>query len=250
MMPLVFVHGFMGGSRQWPTLTSALQGVVDVVTVDLPGFGENADRAAPDSIAGYADWVINTLGTKGIDRFHLLGHSMGGMIAQEIAATIPERVSRLVLYGTGATGALPGRFETIEMSKWRAQSDGPRKTARRIAATWFLEHEYAPAFEACAAIAERSSLQAINAGLDAMHSWCGVHKLESIDADTLVIWGDHDRTYPWQQTEQLWTSIPRSALAVIPNCAHAAHLEKPDIFNRILRDFMTIDVPVLYPESV
>jgi pimeloyl-ACP methyl ester carboxylesterase len=52
-----------------------------------------------------------------------------------------------------------------------------------------------------------------------------------------VIWGDHDRTYPWHQTEQLWTAIDDTSLAVIPNCAHAAHLEKPGIFNRILRDF-------------
>lgn len=242
MMPVVFVHGFMGGSRQWTALTASLRGTVDVIAVDLPGFGENADLEAPDSIAGFARWVIDALSAQGIHRFHLLGHSMGGMIAQEIAATVPDRVSRLVLYGTGATGVLPGRFETIETSKWRAQSDGPRKTARRIAATWFLDREASPAFEDCAAIAERSSLQAITAGLDAMQSWCGVSNLASIRAATLVVWGDHDRTYPWRQTEQLWTSIRNSGLAVLPNCAHAAHLEKPEIFNGILRDFMTAEV--------
>lgn len=242
MTPWVFVHGFMGGSRQWAALSASLRDSADVIAVDLPGFGENAHLDAPGTISGYARWVIDHLDAKGVDHFNLLGHSMGGMIAQDIAATVPDRVSRLVLYGTGATGVLPGRFETIETSKGRAQSDGPRKTARRIAATWFLEREASPAFEACAVIAERSSLQAINAGLDAMQSWCGIANLARIEAPTLVVWGDHDRTYPWRQTEQLWMSIPNSGLAVIPNCAHAAHLEKPDIFTGLLRDFMTTGV--------
>ncbi|WP_439121837.1 alpha/beta fold hydrolase [Marivita sp.] len=243
MTPLVFVHGFMGGSRQWTEQKKALAPSLDVVTVDLPGFGKNAGLTAPATIAGYANWVLDFLTAQEVDRFHLLGHSMGGMIAQEIIARAPARVDRLVLYGTGATGILPGRFEPIHISKSRAQTDGPRKTARRIAATWFLTRESSAAFESCATIAECSSLQAIVAGLDAMEAWDGVPNLSAIRARTLVIWGDHDRTYPWSQTEQLWRSIGKTSLAVIPDCAHAAHLEKPAIFNRILKDFFD-DVPV------
>lgn len=238
MMPLVLVHGFMGGSRQWNGLVEALARSFDVITVDLPGFGENADLEAPKSIAAYAMWVLDTLSAQGIDRFHLLGHSMGGMIVQEIVAIAPERIDRLVLYGTGAAGVLPGRFESITISKHRAKSDGPRQTARRICATWFLHGEAADAYEDCAAIAERTSLQSIVAGLDAMQAWNGVSNLPGIRSQTLVIWGDHDRTYSWHQTEQLWTSICKASLAVIPGCAHAAHLEKPGIFDRILSDFL------------
>ncbi|SHG78376.1 alpha/beta fold hydrolase [Marivita hallyeonensis] len=241
MTPLVLVHGFMGGSRQWKGQKTAFEHAFDVVAVDLPGFGQNADVSAPERIRDYANWVLDHLDATGADRFHLLGHSMGGMIAQEIATVAPERVDRLVLYGTGAAGVLPGRFEPIQTSKSRAHSDGPKKTARRIAATWFLEGETAPAYEDCAAIAERSSLQAIFAGLDAMESWCGISELPRIRANTLVIWGDRDRTYGWNQIERLWTSIDRTSLAVIPNCAHAAHLEKPAIFNQILGDFLETD---------
>jgi pimeloyl-ACP methyl ester carboxylesterase len=231
------VHGFMGGSRQWAEQSKALAACLEVVTVDLPGFGLNAHLWAPDTITEFATWVLDQLRAQGVERFHLLGHSMGGMIAQEMVALSPDRVERLVLYGTGATGVLPGRFEPIHISKSRAQTDGPRKTARRIAATWFLDREAATGFEGCAAIAERSSLQAIEAGLNAMEGWNGESNLVAIKAPTLVIWGDHDRTYPWHQTEQLWSAIDDTSLAVIPNCAHAAHLEKPYIFNRILRDF-------------
>lgn len=239
MTPLVLVHGFMGGSRQWAYQRAALGQDYEVIALDLPGYGENAHLQAPDSIEGFAAWTLDDLGSRGIEQFHLLGHSMGGMIVQEMVAQAPERVDRLVLYGTGAAGVLPGRFESIDTSKQRASADGPRATARRIAATWFLHHESATAYEGCAAIAECTSLQAILAGLDAMHGWSGVDHLRAIRAKTLILWGDHDRTYPWSQTEQLWQSILGASLAVLPDCAHAVHLEKPGLFNQMLNEFLS-----------
>lgn len=239
MIPLVLVHGFMGGSRQWADQCAALGADYEVIALDLPGYGENAHLPAPDSIAGFAAWILDDLSSRGITRFHLLGHSMGGMIVQEIVAQTPERVDRLVLYGTGAAGVLPGRFETIHTSKQRASADGARATARRIAATWFLHSEASTAYEGCAAIAECTSLQAILAGLDAMHGWSGIDHLRAIRAKTLVLWGDHDRTYPWSQIEQLWQGIDGASLAVLPDCAHAVHLEKPGLFNQMLGEFLT-----------
>lgn len=235
MTPLVMVHGFMGGSAQWDPQRAALSERAPLITVDLPGFGSNADLSPINSIGGFADWVLHHIQQRGVERFHLLGHSMGGMIVQEMVHRAPEKIEKLILYGTGACGALPGRFETIEESKRRASADGPRQTARRISATWFLDYEAAPAFEVCAAIAERSSAEAISAGLDAMASWDRRDHLSMISAETLIIWGDRDRTYSWAQTEQLWRDIPDTNLAVIPNCAHAVHLEDPETFNCILR---------------
>ncbi|WP_371171057.1 alpha/beta fold hydrolase [Aliiroseovarius sp. 2305UL8-7] len=240
MTPVVFVHGFLGGSRQWQGQVEALAQQFDVITVDLPGFGENAQLEALDSIADFATWVLDDLTARGIGRFHLIGHSMGGMVAQDMVAQAPDRIEQLVLYGTGATGVLPGRFETIGTSRRRARADGSQATARRIAATWFLDRENAAAYEDCAAIAEQGSLQAILSGLDAMQNWGGTERLSEMDVKTLVIWGDHDRTYPWSQTEQLWRSIPGASLAVIPDSAHATHLEKPGLFNRILGDFLQV----------
>lgn len=237
MTPVVFVHGFLGGSRQWQAQVEALSGI-DVIAVDLPGYGENAHLSPLDSISAFAAWVLDALRSRGIARFNLIGHSMGGMIVQEMMAQAPECVERLVLYGTGATGVLPGRFETIETSKQRAHSDGAQATARRIAATWFLETSKADAYEDCAHIAEQSGLGAILAGLEAMESWNGTNRLQEIRNRTLIVWGDRDRTYPWRQTEYLWQSIAGSSLAVLPDCAHAAHLEKPNYFNGLIKDFI------------
>ena len=112
MTPLVMVHGFLGGSDQWH-LQGSLFKKRQVVCVDLPGFGKNAGMPAIDRIEGFSEWVLAELASQGIGRFDLLGHSMGGMIVQEMVRMAPNSVRRLVLYGTGAVGELPGRFEPI-----------------------------------------------------------------------------------------------------------------------------------------
>ena len=237
MIPLVLVHGFMGGGAQWDGCLDDLD-QRDVITIDLPGFGANADMAPMDRIGDFADWVICYLKAEGIRRYHLLGHSMGGMIAQEIALTDAAAVKKLILYATGAEGILPGRFETIDESKKRAKQEGAIATARRIAATWFLEKEHALGYAHCAAIAQKSSLGALQGGLTAMESWTGIHNLEKIPHQTLVLWGDRDRTYPWPQIERLWLAIAHSNLAVIPHCAHAVHAENPTLFQAMIKGFL------------
>ncbi len=237
-LPIVLVHGFMGGSPQWQSQREVFGATGPVIVVDLPGFGFNAHLTAPDSIAGFASWVLDHLTSLGIERFYLLGHSMGGMIVQEMTARAPERVEKLVLYGTGAFGAMPGRFETLDESAKRAAKDGVADTANRISATWFLRGEADPKYPGCAGIARMSAASSLQAGLMAMKGWSGADQLEHIQSETLVIWGEADRAYDWSQVERLWRDIPNSHLAVLPNCSHAVHLEQPELFNTLVLDFL------------
>ena len=237
MTPLVFVHGFMGGSAQWGPQAPIGQGR-DLICLDLPGFGLNSGMTPIDRIEDFATWALDDLTARGIKRFDLLGHSMGGMIVQEMILKAPSRVNRLVLYATGANGNLPGRFETIETSMQRAQTDGAEATARRISATWFLQRETAKNYELCAEVAKMAGLDAILAGLAAMRDWSAEAFLPNIAANTLIIWGDRDRTYDWPQIEGLWQGIPKSNLAVLPACAHAVHLERTSLFNSVLESFL------------
>lgn len=238
MQSLVLVHGFLGGSAQWAPQRAEFENHFDIFAVDLPGFGVSHELEAPSRIADFAAYVFDRLDAAGIERFHLLGHSMGGMIVQEMARQQLARIDRLVLYGTGPQGAMPGRFETLAESRQRASDDGVEATASRIAATWFLEGSEAREYAACADIARQASMQAILAGLSAMETWSGVDFLPRISAPTLVLWGDGDRAYQWSQPEQLWRTIPGAQLAVIPGCSHAVHLEKPALFNAVLEDFL------------
>jgi pimeloyl-ACP methyl ester carboxylesterase len=71
-----------------------------------------------------------------------------------------------------------------------------------------------------------------------MNEWSGEQNLKKVENKTLIIWGDQDRTYLWPQIEILWKNIKNSNLSVIPGCAHAVHLEKPEIFNKVIKDFL------------
>ena len=87
-------------------------------------------------------------------------------------------------------------------------------------------------------IAALSGLPAILAGLHAMKDWSGTDALPNIASETLVLWGDGDRTYPWSQTQLLWETIRDSQLGVVSHCAHAVHMERPAIFNALVNDFL------------
>ena len=241
MQHLVFVHGFLGGSPQWQCQVEAFADHFDVITPDLPGFGLNNEREAPESINGFAHYVLDELTRQGIENFHLVGHSMGGMIVQEMAALAPERIDKLVLYGTGPIGNMPGRFETIEESRQRMRKEGVDVTGPRIAATWFLHGEAGRDYRVCADLTLKATLQAALAGLTAMEGWSGEAALSQFSMPTLVLWGDGDRAYRWPQPEKLWHEIPNAELAVIPGCSHAVHLEKPHLFNATLKDFLLPD---------
>lgn len=236
--PLVLVHGYLGGAPMWRRDVEHFSGAFDVIAPDLPGYGTRAGEPAPNRIGLYADAVLDLLDGLGIDRFHLLGHSMGGMIAQEMAATAPGRIDRLVLYGTGPRGVLPDRFEPIETSRQRLRANGVAATARRIAATWFVDGESADAFPLCERLGGAVSLETALAGLDAMEAWDGRSGLARIAAPTLVLWGDRDRSYGWPQPEALWRGIDGASLAVVPGCAHNVHQEKPALIEAIVSDFL------------
>ncbi len=88
-------------------------------------------------------------------------------------------------------------------------------------------------------LANRVSTQTYINGLKAMDGWSAVDRLSQIKAKTLVLWPDSDRSYMWEQEETLWRNIGDTNLAVIPQAAHNAHLEKSPIFNLLVLDFLT-----------
>ena len=82
MTPLVFIHGFRGGSEQWEKQLDELSKEYELITIDLPGFGKNNQLPAINSIYSFSKWIIDELKKKNIKKYHLLGYSMGGMIVQ------------------------------------------------------------------------------------------------------------------------------------------------------------------------
>ena len=236
--PLVLVHGFLGSSDMWRPQIKFFKDDFRVIVPALPGFGKSSTISSCDSIRCMAEMLLDSLEKRKIKSFNLLGHSMGGMIVQEIAKLAGEKISKLICYGTGARGNMPGRFETIDESRKKLRINGLKDTAHRIAKTWFIEEEKAKFFYLCEAAGKQTSIEAADNGLIAMKNWNGFENLKNIKKKTLIVWGDQDRAYNLSQVETLKKNIPNSNLKVVKNCSHNVHLENPDEFNIIVEEFL------------
>jgi len=123
-IPLVLVHGFLGSSRMWELQTNFFKNYFRVITPDLPGYGKSNKAKSHNSIHSITNLLLDCLEEKKIDKFYLLGHSMGGMIVQEMAKKDGDKISKLVCYSTGPRGEMPGRFETIDQSRENLKKKG------------------------------------------------------------------------------------------------------------------------------
>lgn len=235
---LVLLHGYAGGIGYWVPLAAGLKNAFDIIAIDLPGFAGSANEPAPDSIEGYAAAVLGLIDDLGIERISLLGFSMGGMIAQQAALDYPSRIEALILYGSSAVGDLPHRFEPWEAAIARVETEGVEATTDRTSVTWFVNGKDDPYYPACRKAGKGASAEACVTVMRAMQHWSSVNRLKELKLPTLVIVGDQDRSTKPSDSIVLWEGIEGSSLCVLPGCAHGAHMEKPDLFNRVLADFL------------
>ena len=110
-IPLVLVHGFLGSSEMWRLQINFFKENYRVIAPALPGFGKSNKVKSCNSIEGMAKSILTSLEKKKIERFYLLGHSMGGMIAQEMVKLTGEKILKLICYGTGPRGNILGSLK-------------------------------------------------------------------------------------------------------------------------------------------
>ena len=237
--PLVLVHGFLGSSEMWEPQINFFKNYFRVIVPDLPGFGKSKEVKSHNSIQSIANLLLNFLEEKKIDKFYLLGHSMGGMIVQEMAKKSGNKISKLICYSTGARGEMPGRFETVDQSRENLKKNGLEIMARNIAKTWFVKGENAKYFDICIDAGKQASIETVDNALIAFKNWNGVDTLKNIKNKTLIVWGDKDKSYNLEQIKTLEKNIPNSSLIVFNNCAHNIHLEEPEKFNNTIKHFLT-----------
>ena len=236
--PLVLVHGFLGSSTMWKPQIDFFKDHFRVITLDLPGFGKSNKAKLHNNIQSISSLILECLEEKKINRFHLLGHSMGGMIVQEMAKREGDKISKLICYSTGSIGEMPGRFETVDESRENLRKNGLKNMARNIVKTWFVKGEDSKYFNACIEIGKQTSIKAVDNSLVAFKNWNGVDTLKNIKNETLIVWGDQDKSYNLEQIQTLEKNIVKSKLVIFKNCAHNIHLEQPEQFNKTIRDYL------------
>ena len=236
--PLVLVHGFLGSSIMWEPQIEILKKNYRVITPDLPGFGKSNKAKLYNNINDMAQTILDCLKEKKIEKFYLLGHSMGGMIVQEMAKKSGDKILKLVCYSTGPRGEMPGRFETVDQSRENLKKNGLEIMAKNIAKTWFVKGENAKYFDICIEAGKQTSTEAVDNALIAFKNWNGVDTLKNIKNETLIIWGNQDKSYNLEQVQTLEKNIVKSKFVIFKNCAHNVHLEQPDQFNNTIKSFL------------
>ena len=236
--PFVLVHGYLGSSEMWSFQKKFFSKSCRVITPALPGFGESHEVKSLDSIYKMAKIIINVLDQKKIDKFNLIGHSMGGMIVQEITKLIGNRVNKLICFATGSIGDIPGRFETMDETREKLRREGAQMSFSRVPTKWFVKGDKDKNYYLCENAVKNVSLETADNALIAMQNWSGIDYLKNIKNETLIVWGDKDTSYNFDQVNTLNINIKNSKLEIFKDCGHNAHLEKTDKFNKLIKDFI------------
>jgi pimeloyl-ACP methyl ester carboxylesterase len=239
--PLVLVHGYTGDITDWRHQIPEFSRTHRILMMDLRGHGKSeapSDRSAY-SIDRMSRDVEALVDEVGFERYHLVGHSMGGAIAQEIALRSGPRLMSLTLHDTGfrfSASRSPAMQKWNEHRRQVADEQGMRALAdlpNPIAPPPFMPAERRE--ETKERLARMSPDAFIGAG-NALNDWPGTKdRLNQIAVPTLVIYGDLDAEGLVKASQIIAVTIPNATLVVVPQAAHSPQYERPELFNEALR---------------
>jgi pimeloyl-ACP methyl ester carboxylesterase len=228
--PLVLLHGMAGSTRWWRKNLTALAQIRRVYVVDLIGFGYS--RGQRFVLGEIADHVYQWTQQIGLETFSIIGHSMGGYIAADIAARHPRSIHQLVLVDAAAI-PLPRSLV--------------RNAFRLARALRYMPFDFLPVLVGDSLRAGPVNLLlAIRDILQADIT----PQLQKIEAETLIIWGEHDTLLPVAVGEDLHRALPRSAFTVVEGAGHNPMWDRPETFNRLLTGFLTGEEEAVQPPSM
>ena len=241
--PLVLIHGYPLSGALYQYQQTALANRFQVITLDLPGFGRSSAPVGFGSTALYARYVIALLDHLGISKAIIGGHSMGGIITQEIYREAPGRFSGMILIDTIAATA-----SRIEQGEWtgyflQASEKGvasyiPTITAQLLTGNTLLN---TPAVGgALQNILAEASVAGAEAGAETLAIRPDyTAQLSTISVPTLILEGVYDVVYPFPIAKAIQADVPGSTLTLIPNAGHASIFENPDAANQAISAWAT-----------
>jgi pimeloyl-ACP methyl ester carboxylesterase len=216
----------VGWRRSIPTLAGELR----VVAIDHRGNGASDDPPGPCTMTTFVGDVLAVLDELGAERAHVYGQSFGGMVAQEMALTHPDRVRTLVLAGTH-----PGQAHAIEVADRTVPKGEPW---RALYAAGFPEaHPDAVAEDRRAAAARPAHERGQRRQWEAMQRWDAFDRLQRIAVPTLVLHGSEDRVIAPGNAELLARRIPGAELQLLEGAGHVFWSGQPELADRLILDF-------------
>lgn len=238
--PVVLIHGFTASKESWFFNMEALGSHFRVLAPDLPGYGQSTKVVENPPIAFYASWIHRLLDQQGIESAHLVGNSMGGAIAMELALQDPKRVRKLVLVDTLGFGGsvVPGVGEKLVNSSTRDE------VKEMIA---MVIHDPALIIPA---VVDRAFQYRQEPGVPALLKRVAAQlsdgtrplvdyspRLKQLTMPVLVVWGREDRVLPVSDISKA-KALPHGRVHVFEACGHMPQLEKALEFNALVTQFL------------
>ena len=236
----MFLHGIGGNRCNWAAQLAALSDRFRCVAFDFRGYGGSEDVDGHVDFFDFVEDSRRVLAELKIDRCHLFGLSMGGLVAQAFYAEHPKRVLSL-----GLIGCRPGSSPVFEdHQQFEQERSKPLETGdASVLADALLPRLLGPSVTPEARASIRASLERLRTDsyrkvLPARLAIAPFLALEQIAVPTLVVAGTHDRVAPQQQMEAMAAAISGSVLEIMPQAGHLMNIEQPDLFNRLVRGFL------------
>jgi pimeloyl-ACP methyl ester carboxylesterase len=259
---LLLIHGMGGGYENWREVIEPLARRYTVIAPDLPGHGASGPTSGDYSVGALAVGLRDLLLALGHDRATLVGHSLGGGIAMQLAYQFPELAERLVLVSSGGLGpevslvlravALPGSELCIAMTARTAGWLGPA-VGRGLAAVRFRPSpataEVARGYVSLSDSVRRSAFlstlrSVINVGGQRIDASDRLYLTAGIPA--LIVWGARDPVIPVSHGERAHAAIVGSRLEVFDGVGHIPQLEAPERFVAVLERFLKQTKPARF----
>lgn len=263
---LLLIHGMAGSAATWKHVLPRLARDYTVIAPDLLGHGKSDKPRTDYSLGAFAAGLRDLLVALGIERATVVGHSLGGGIAMQMAYQHPERVERLVLVGSGGLGqevspvlrllTLPGAeflmpiiFTSYSREIGNKISMLLRRRGLRAPAAEESWRAYVSLTEAENRTAFVKTLRSV---VDMGGQSVSAHDRLYLSAHmpTLIVWGTRDQIIPVSHAYDAHEAMPGSRLEIFDESGHFVHSEEPDRFIRVLRDFLTTTQPVKVDEQM
>jgi pimeloyl-ACP methyl ester carboxylesterase len=236
--PLVFNQHFRGTMDYWdPAVTDGLAGNREVILFNNAGVSSSSERV-PTSFQEMGANAIAFIKALGLTKVDVLGFSIGGMVAQEIAAQAPDLVRRIILVGTGPRGADMSTSKSAEIFAgaydppehlWLAVHFSPSPSSQAAGLTFLkrklLRQDRDPEVSEEAATAQREAIGKYIAPAESVLAY-----LKDIDLPTLVVQGSNDVIIPTVNSYILQQNLPNAQLIVYPDANHGSFYQYPELF--------------------
>lgn len=237
--PVVVLLGSLGSDRRmWDAQVRDLQADHTVVAVDHRGHGNSEVVPGPCTVADLAADVLALLDSLEMDRFHVVGLSLGGAVAQWLAVHRPERVSSAALLCTAARFGEPSGW--IERAT-AVREGGTEAVADAVVARWITPARAGAEPGLVAQLREMvvaTPAEGYAAACDALSGWDNRADLGRIDCPTLVLAGDEDPSTPPEVLREIADGIPGSTFVTLSPAAHVPTVEIPDRVSEVLREHL------------